>query len=97
MSDSDPAELPWSPERLAGLAEALREQLDAFGVKPDDPVVRSTAAAVTRWIWVRASALSSLDVVEALGNAVPRLRPEIGVPLDSALRPAASPRPAAET
>ena len=96
MNDIDPAQLPWSLERLAGLGQVLLDDLEARGVDPEDPVARAVAEVVARWIWVRASALSVLDVVEALGNAVPPLSGDMGGPIDSALRLAASPRPATE-
>jgi len=64
----DPSELPWSLERLSGLAHALGAELEQEGVVVDDPIVIATVRALTRFVARRASMLTSMDLIEALMN-----------------------------
>jgi hypothetical protein len=64
----DPADLPWSPERLRGLANVLYQELEARGVDVNDPVAIKVAEAMWAFIVPRAAALTTLDVIDAMGN-----------------------------
>ncbi len=70
----DPADLPWSLERLDGLANTLLDELLSRGLDPDDPImnpiVRDVGDAIVVWILKRSSKISTMDVAEAINNAI---------------------------
>jgi hypothetical protein len=82
---TDPSQLPYSQERLAGLRDALIEALVEAG--EDREMIGATLLTlrgVAKFIWVRASALSTVVVVEAMANIFGQ-RFNLG-PVDSALK-----------
>jgi hypothetical protein len=67
----DPSHLPWSQERVAGLAEALQDELVNQGVDIGHEMVSRCARAIEAFVLARASNLQSLEIAEALHNAIP--------------------------
>jgi hypothetical protein len=82
MPEVDPSEMPWSGERLDGLADALAMAVQLQTADFDNPDVLRIAHGIARWTWVRASKLKPIDIVDAIGNTFGR--PDLP-PYDSAL------------
>jgi hypothetical protein len=64
----DPSEMPWSPERLTGLADLLAAELADAGVDVDDPQARGAMLALMRWLRPRLTKLNVLDVMDGISN-----------------------------